>query len=900
MPLFIKSALTAATRNPGETSDAIVLYKTIPPEQLGNSNALIELCKSFLSDAGIGYKASSDQFMSDGSINLGYLYSEFTYADGYASLDKNTSFLEPLEDGTNQFIDTSVKVGQFLFSDNIQSLEAENEATYSFEARVYECVYLNKYYYNLADKKCFAQHSMESIVPTVDSIYVNYSPAKIVSCYFTPSSNGGGVPFIKNVVFISPDQLEYQEDLSSNFYQTGGQYYADSNLNPLYLSLIETFFPFITLKRSEIIHGPVYSSLNSTNDPIEFNSANYVSIDPFDFQEPILPIISCRISDDGTRDGFAIITYNGETEYVYDTRICGEVARTRFLSIKPLDESAMYLYKNFTTITTYLADVYAYNFRYIDYKYLVGNTDTYSLFKDNGSVATQTVKYVSEQIDFSKYGSVKETPSLGVEAINISFLVYQTSRTEAAALLYELLIPINVLAPQVLPIEILGDKAIITTNYATNLIYYFGEDSSSAQTVSITDSADGQNQKTSISILNKTGRLNVRAYNYFYTLDISDESKALYITETSTADLGVSTSIPNLSIQIRTGSPLTSQNIYDVSSGTSVTTLSFTTCLQNSFSAYYLLANYSINIPFTFLLNFTLNSGDTSLDLIIGTITNRLQSGVGVVISREDLFSVINENGEVDLVLVLNDSTQFKIPFAFKNISSNAPQITSVTTPTLNLDGSGGASLSFSISHKYSRKIKYVVKNSDQSTLLEVTLPRKDYSTLQPYFSSGSTDTDSIETEIFPVGDNATSLYVQAIATNIDSSGNESSQVTLSSSSVSLVKRLSQTTPAIFKFYTDITKTTAATQVVKGQTYYAFLQLVDLAGSEIVIGNYGDYIDTSTLEVVAVESQGDNIDLKSVSVNDEGNYLYSINIGSDSPFDDTAFSIKATFNSLID
>lgn len=896
MSLFIKSSLTAAFRNPGIISNSTILYKVISPSDLANTNTLISLAKAFLADEGINYQSSTDQFQEDGTLNIDFLYSEFAYQDGYSSVDKNTTFLLPDEYGYNTYIDTYEKVGRFLYQDNLESLDEVNQSSYAIEARVYESIFLNKYYYNLANKKCFYQYQIDIDIPNADSIYVNYSLAKSISFLITPSD--GNLPYIKNVVFISSDQLEYQEDLSSQYYQSGGNYYADSSLNPLYLSLLESFFPFIVIKKNLVIHGPVYSSLNATNDPIEFNQDSYVSIDSFDFEEPALPIISCRLSDDGSRDGYAIITYANNTDSVYDAQLCGEIARTRFMVIRSLDESSLSLYKNFTTISTYLVDIYAYQFRYIAYKYLVNNQDTYSIIQDNGSVATQTVKYASQAIDFSKYASIKEDTTTGVVAISLSFVVYQTSNTESARLVYELPIPVTVNQPTISDSSFLGTSLVVATNYATNIIYYFGNNSSATQTVAVNDTADGTNQKTSIDVTGKTGTVTVVAYNYFYTLDIV--TKGFYITESSTVQIQAPITIPSLSLQVKTGSPYVAQTIYDVSAGTSSTTLSFTDFAQNSSSSYYVLANYSSAIEYAFVFTFTLGSGSTSLDLVIGDFYTRLQSGSTNSITRTQLFASADADGYIYVTLTLDENLQYKIPIQFKNVSSNAPQITSISTPALNLDGSGNATMSFNINHKYSKKIQYTIKNNNGTILYTSIIPEKDYSTLQQYFSSGSTATEEITTESFPMGENATSVYVEVVCSNLNTSGVETS-VTSSSSNIPTVKRLNQTAPAIFKFYTDSAKTTVATTMVKGQNYYAFLQLIDILGNEIGVSNYGDYVDTSSIEVLAVESQDANIDIdSSVSVNDLENFLYEINVGPESQFNDTSFSIRATFTSITD
>lgn len=894
MSLFIKSALMAATRNPGEFSNSVVLYKRIADASLADRSSLISLCKSFLVDANIGYKADTNTLEPDGSIDIGRLYSEFEYADGRSSVLIDTSVLQPAEDGSNAYIDTSVKVGQLLFEDTILSPEDVNEALYSFRAVVYDSIYLNRYYYDLANKKSFAQVQMGDRTPNADCLYFNYSAAKLICFYITPSANANAVPYALNVVFLGSDQLEYQEDLSANFYQSGGQYYADSSLNPLYLRVLETFFPFVVIKKDGAINGPVYSSLNSNEEPISFDQENYVSIEDFVFTEPAAQNISCSL-------GQAIINYAGETIQVEDAQICGAITVTRFMSIIPLDVSALNLYKNFTSLTTYLVDIYAFNYRYIEYKKLVSNVDTYVAFKDNGSLATSTVKYASEQLDFSNYSSLREDGFGSVDAINFSLLVYESSRTEASALLYDFFIPINALVPVIQNAAILGNNIIVTTDYATNLIYYFGEEASSVQTVAVTDTSNGQGQETQISIVGKTGRLNVKAYNYFYTLDFSDEkTKASYISAPTEVDLLSETTIPSLSLKIRTGSPLTDQTIY-AADGSSSTTLSFTDFSDLSILSYYVLASYSSTINFDFLFTFTLATGSESLDLVIGDRMRRLQSGTAVTISREEIFAAADRDGLLSVDLVLDSSLKFSIPITFKSTSANAPQITSVTTPVIAFNGSGGASLSFSISHRYSRTITYAVKSSlNADPLLEVTLARRPYGVLQPYFSAGTTEIENITTALFTIDTNADDLVVEANAYNLDVNGELSAPVSLSSSNVALIKRLNQTTPASFKFYQDSGKTTPATQIERAKDYYAFLQLYDLAGAEINFANYGNYIATDSIEVIAVESAGDNIDIENVSVTDEGDYLYKINIGSSSPFNDTSFSIKADFNTLID
>ena len=891
MALYIKSNLAAYTRNPGVTSNSQILYKLLSSREIDDQATIINLCNAFLKDSGVNVKNDSDEFKEDGTIDTSYLYSEFKYQPYVNSLDRNTTFLAPDENGYNEFIDTSVQVGKFLYDGNLisESDAQQTAVNYSFSARIYDSVYLNRYFYNLASAKCFNQYRMKGQTARLNTIYINYSRARLVSFNIAPDD--GSEPYILNVVFIDESSQEYQEDFEGLL-----------SGSPLYLKAIEIFFPFIILKENLAIHGDVYTSFNSLEGEIVYDLNNYVKITEFEFEAPTTNTIACEISEDGNGDpfrtGYALISYNGALIQNFDSQICGSTAATKFIHIIPTSDESLYLYKNFTSSQpTYLMDVYAYNVRYIDYRRIENNADAYYLFQDIGSVASATVKFSSQQVDFAKYSSIKEDTLEGVSKIGVSFTAYASSRTESGALRYELSIPVYVYIPLVVGIEIRGNSAIITTNYATHVSYYFGESVSSEASVAVTnDTADGSGQTTTISIAGQTQVLKIRAYNYFYTLtDLA--SRGFYITEYSEVSLNVASSIPSLSFEVRTNS--VAQTIYDIA-GSSATSISFTDLTQVSISSYYLLASYSAVTDFVFIFTFTLNAGD-SLVLVVGTESYILTSGVGVSISRQKLFSYSDNDGNLRIRLLLNERTPFDIPFQFKSTSSNAPQVSSVSAPKLNLTSEGKASLEFSFSHQYSRYLSYSVNNGSED-VYNVTLPYSGYIELQPYFSAGAIRDMPVKTEPFEVGSDPDSLVVVAQSKNFDSNGEEVLSSTASSSSVLIPKRLNPNSPAKFLFYEDSNKTIPATKIVKGVTYYAFLQLVGLAGNYIDKNDYGDYIDISdgSINVRAIESPGDGIDLENVSVTYLENYLYSFNIGSDSPFNDTQFSIEATFNSIID
>ena len=895
MSLFIKAALTSSTRNPGDTSNAQIVYKIVSSTTLANEDELKHLCEAFLGDQGIAYKSNQETFSQDGVVDIDLLYCEFGYQVGVDAVPENQSLLVPDENGYNSYVDSAELVGKDFLSGSELPPDSEYTTSYSFSSRIYKSIYINRYYYNLANKKCFNQRNTGSPLPNDDTVYVNYSDAKFVSFLVTP--NDGNPSYLLNLVFISSDQLEYQEDFSSRFYTSAGQYYASSALDTLYLRVMEHFFPFLVLKRSDVVHGSVFDSLNATLNPIDWNSENYVSIEPFDFTEPVLPIMSCVLDDSGARNGYVSIVYGDEVISESATQLCGETAATRFLFVKPTSDQPLTLYKDFSSIIDYYADLYLYNARYVKYRKTVSNADTYYAFLDNSSLATSTVKFASQALDITKYSSIKEDPDGGgISSICLTFIAYYASQTEATALRNELIIPVWAQSPTIESLGQLGDQIVVTTNYATHLVYYFGDDPNTATTVAITDSADGLTQVTNVSAVGQVGTFTAKAYNYLYTLPeiAEDETKNLYITSDHVLNLAGTISVASFSFNVKVSG--VNQTIYSTTDPSS-TSLSFNPLLQNSFGSYWILAPYTTTTDYVFTYSFTLSTGET-LAFVVGGFSYDLTSGTGVPISRNDLFVALSSDKywTPDLKLVLDEAIEFKVPVRFLSTSANAPTVTSITTPVVNLT-ENSATATFSISHQYSSRIRYTIKNEKGSVLYSAETESRDYPTLQPYFSAGSTETVDVVTGEFSVGASE-SIFVIVEVFNFNASGVEVS-ASSTSSSVALIKKLREVDPARFIFYSDQAKTTQVTKMSKGVTYYAFLQLVASDGTDLATASYGDYIDTDSLSISAVESADDNIDIDAgVSVIDLGNYLYSIKVNADSEFNDTNFSMSATFDTI--
>lgn len=890
MPIFVKSKYHSSMQDPGVTSNADVPFKRLEDRAFNDQTNLKNISNSFLTKQLIDI--NSQNFIDDGLLDIGYLYCEFTY------LSEDVKYLSENEQDLLSTIDTTSKIGKDLVS-NVLVLKQENiETKFSYYTRIYPCRYINKIYYNLADKSnCQKQYNISQSA-NINSIYFNYSEAKLISSYIIPSD--GSTPFYRNLVVINKNSsINYREDFSSNFYESAGVYYADASQNPLYLNIIENFLPFLVLKgdaaqsKMNVIHGPVYNSLDSNYGGGVWSLSNYANVKSFDWEAPILSYITCRVSQNGQRDGYAQIVYDGNfIGSFYDPQICGLNAVSRFMHIIPqTNGELLYLYNDFTTLTSYLVDIYSYNFRYIKYRQ---GTSFYS-FKDNGSLASQTVFYSSEQIDFSKYGAIKEDKN-GVNGISLFFVAYENSETEGSVLNYELFVPVKAQIPKVVSITPNEDlsQVTVTTNYASNLSYSLGNEA--FQDIAVTnDTTDGLNQTTTIS-LGQTSKIKVKAYNYFYTLDI--QTKNLYISDVLIYEKNFTPQLDTLTFKIQNASTSADQTLYiDDGSGDSALFFSFTDCQAQSFLNYYLLANYSDTFDFKFLFTYTLGSRISYVKLSIGNIVQKtLASSVGVVVSRKTLLSNIGEDGKVNINLILvsnlNDEYVFTIPFRFINTSSSAPIIGSISNKQINLTNDGKASISFSFTHNYSRSLEISV-----DSLFSKKLDYKGYNILQPYFSAGTTSTENIITDSFDLG-GADSVNITVVGKNFNTAGNE--QEGSSSSSVAInVKQLNLDTPGTLIFY-ESDQSTLAEKIIKGNTYYAFLQLKDKFGIDINTANYAEYIDVDSIIVKAIESTDANIDIDDfVSVTDVGGYFYEIKIQTNSKFNDAQFTIEAVYNSNI-
>jgi len=814
-----------------------------------------------------------------------FLYIPFDYGHGINSI--KAEFIGFL--GLKPFIDSS-RYPKFLYN--------ESYPNYVTSATELTAVFINKFYCNFRDV-FYDQYGIDgSVTLRDDVVYVNFSFARLVSI----SVSGQDQPI--SFIIKSKKSYDYLEDFSGKIFYSAGSYYTDAGLTNLAnLKIRKEFFPFLLLNGdSSAIRGKVTSTVEPSDDLNLMDLGenlvddDYVDITPVNPVVIILNTITCSVNS----PGYADVVYNGLPYSYEDAQICGvsPVSNGNPIAvIKRDNQSNLNLYKNFTALTSETVSIYANNFRYIKYVTLVNNSIVYTSFEDNSSIASSTVLFSNQVLNLNNYYSIEEDGDGKVLGITFRFVVYKVSEIEAGALTYNLTIPVDVPLPEITSASYNADgsKLELTSNYASTIIYYINGDSLNPKTVSVTDSADGLNQKTLIDISATSKNIAANAYGFFY--DFNGGTREPYKSADFNQSIDFEYIITSLELKIKSGSPLVDKTFYD-SAGTGVTDLDISPCNQGSFDSYTMYIDYLAIDDIYFYFTFTLAAGFESLYLEIGGESNRLTSGQPISISKEKLFKKLDASGNIKLILLLNNKIPFEIPFQFLNFSTDAPEVISVSSPVV--AGASDISVSFELDYRYADLISYSILDQDDSVVYgPVTLPRKSYVELYALFDSGSTASEKVKTNKFEIQSSVTSLKVKVTAANLNSSfGLE--EAYLLSSATSLPKRLNKDTPAEVKFYSDEAMTVPVAYISRNVTYYAFLQLKDPDGGDIATANYGDYISMTTPpEFKAVESQDENLDLNGVSVTKINNYLYSFNISAASGFNDDSFVLDITYSPII-
>lgn len=779
---------------------------------------------------------------------------------------------------------------------------------YKVGANEIAVIIINKFYCNFRDV-FYAQNSIgDDIEIKNDSIYINFSFAKLITSNVSIYGGDLAIDFLVK----SEKSYDYLEDFSGSLFYSNGKYYVDQGFSEeANLRIRDEFFPFIVLNNdSQKIRGKIKTNLENLQDGDLINTGqdldndDYVNLEPKDPPNKNQNVIVCSVSS----PGYADVVYQGSFNSFQDFQICGDqqvINGDPIAIIRRDNQKKLVLYEDFTGLTSETVTIYANNFRYIKYVTLVSNTLTYSSFLDNSSIASSTVKFTNQALDLSKYYSLEEDADGNIISITFKFIVFKSSETESGALTYNLSIPVSINLPTITKGEYNFDNSqfIITTNYSSSIKYYFRDEIENIQTIAVTPTANGQNQTTAIPIDAFSKIVHINSFGFFY--DFNNGTREIYKSEEFSKNLIFDAQIDSLSLEIKSGSPLTAKSFYDsngneVLDGSGFKKLTITPCYISSFDNYTMYIDYANNDELYFYFTFTLAVDSTSLYLQIGETSskNLLTSGQPVSIKKNSLFSAASPNGTVNLTLWLDNKNPFVIPFKFISYSTNAPAINSVSTPVI--AGGSTATATFNFSYEYADLIKYSIIDQDGIDVYpEVTLPKKPYPDLYNLFFLGSTVSQSVTTDQFVIPSTSNSLKVRVFASNLNSSF-ELQTVSLDSSVRTIPKKLNKDNPATIKFYSSY-PSQEVSYINKDVEYYVFLQLNDADGNEILEADYPNYISVNPPpEFKAVESEDQELDLQGVSVTKINDYLYSFKISSFSSFNDSSFVIDITYSPIID
>jgi hypothetical protein len=887
MPLYIQSFYHPDYQSTSRT--------TVEVKDIGDRNTSSALSKDYFLSTYVGGIFPYNFYQTYDN----YIYIPFEYKAG-------ASAINPASIGAQTIatVLTSARYPSFLYR---FTYSVPPYSEFKVNANELTVIIINKFYCNFRDVFYDQYKINESEILQNDTIYINFSFAKLVSLDVTVYGDTQTIDFL----IKSKKTYDYVEDFSEKIFYSDSAYYTDAGLTDLAnLKVRREFFPFLLINNnSSPIRGKVKTTLEFLDDlnlidlGQDLNANDYVDITPTDPPNINQNTITCSVSS----PGYADVVYNGLPYSYSDQQICGSppvVDGNPIAIIRRDNEFDLAIYESFLALTSETVSIYANNFRYIKYVTLVNNVTTYTAFKDNGPVvASSTVGFFNEVLNLNNYNSLKEDENGNILGITFQFVIYKSIETEAGALIYNLTIPVSVYAPEIVSASYNADKTKleIISNYASSIKYYLKGDSSIIQTVSVTD-LNALNQRTLIDIDFDSKSINANAYGFFY--DFNNGAREPYKSLDFSQSIDFDINIQSFALQLKNGSPLfTFRTFYD-SSNAAITNLVLAPCSTSSFDNYKTYLNYADVYDVIFAFVFTLGSGFKSLFLEIGEGTDKyeLTNLINIPISRNELFNRADINGRINLTVWLDNKIPFIIPFQFLNFSTNAPQIVSVNSPIIS--GESKVSASFSFSYRYADLVSYSILDQDNSVVYgPVILPKKSYSQLFSLFSSGSTASEAITTDIFDIQPGTTSLKVAVTAGNLTSTFPFDLQsVSLQSSATSLPQQLNRQTPAEVKFYSDqaMSPGTEATYISRGVTYYAFLQLKDVNGNDIDPINYGNYISINPPpEFKAVESQDLNEDLNGVSVTRINDYLYSFKISPSSPFNDSAFVLDITYSPII-
>jgi hypothetical protein len=801
--------------------------------------------------------------------------------------------------------------------------------TAALDITKYSGIVVNKAYHNMLPSGDGLSRTSLSInmaqeevakVPT-NNLYINYSRCFIVNYKFYPLGVEG-VNFYNfyytNLIIIENKESHYLEDFSAYFYYDDfpgtERYYLDSLLNECSVKMYEDFFPYLLLRSSDdwasrlVLHGSVKLALEKVNDTTLEDLSVPINFDYPDICDGVIIVAGNNQIVCTDSPGQVSINVNGVVTLIEDEQICpiGGTAKTVIAVFLLKALAKLVLYKDFSAVNTVKADIWGYNFQYIDYF----DKQNYYPFKDNGSVSSITISYVDQVLDLSKYFNIKEesdgltlSDSGSIVALTLSFKIYRETPADGDATDYFLDVPVEILSPQISTIlqDSEAKKIIIKTNYATRLVYNFNEEA--GVPVFITpDTADGQNQETIVDYTGKIGTFYVRAFNYYY--DLSGATRDLYATEKKSLTLTETITIPEFTLRVKIAN--STKTIFDDDRLT-YSSLSFLDLNPSQPLNYFVYSTYKTETgKFTFELDYSLvNSKYSSMFLKIGDSPTLqpliLKNGTSSFsLSKQDLFDSL-KNNQVLLSFLADGNTPFKFPFSFLNVSPNDPPVCSAFSLSKVQLNYPNANIYFDISYSFADELEYSVIDQDDNVLYGPILIKERFRDIESFFVNGTPRQRSIKIENVKISNTATTLRVRAIVRNIKSATEydpKQEDEKISSNPYSLPLKIGSAEVVLFS---DANLTTEIQKITKGEDFYAFLQIKDLNDAVVDPLQYGDYLAANyKVKIVIIESDDANIDLAGVISSEVDKYTVKFNIQNTSVFNDTSAVFQAEYLPIID
>lgn len=792
----------------------------------------------------------------------------------------------------------------------------------------YSGLVVNKAYHNMLPSGDGSSRTSLSVnmaqeevdkVPT-NNLYINYSRCFVMSYKVYPLGLQGinfNNFYYTTLIIVEDKESHYLEDFSTYFYYDDvpgtERYYLDNLLTECSVKMYEDFFPYLLLRSSDnwasrlVLHGSVKLALEKVNDTTLEDLSTPINFNYPDICSGVIIVAGNNEIVCTDSPGQVSINVNGVVTLIEDEQICPiEGTAKTVIAVFLLKALAkLVLYKDFSAVNTVKADIWGYNFQYIDYF----DGQSYYPFKDNGSVSSVTISYVDQVLDLSKYFNIKEesdgltlSDSGSIVALTFSFKIYRETTADGDATDYFLDVPVEILSPKILTVvqDTEAKKIIIKTNYATRLVYNFNEEA--GVPVIITDTADGQNQETIVDYTGKLGTFYVRAFNYYY--DLSGATRDLYATEKTSLELTETITIPVFDLRVKIAN--STKTIFDDDRST-YSSLSFLDLNASQPLNYFVYSTYKTETGrFTFQLDYDLtNSKYSSMFLKIGDNPNLnpliLNNGTSSFsLSKRDLFESL-KNNKVLLRFLADGNTPFDFNFTFLNISPNDPPVCdafSLSKVQLNYPN---ANIYFDISYSFADELEYSVIDQDDNILYGPILIKERFRDIEPFFVNSTPRQRSIKIENIKISNTATTLRVRAIVRNIKSATEydpKQEDEKISSNPYSLPLKIGSAEVVLFS---DANLTTEIQKITKGEDFYAFLQIKDLNDAIVDPLQYGDYLAANyKVKIVIIESDDANIDLAGVISTEAGKYTVKFNIQNTSVFNDTSAVFQAEYLPIID